>query len=253
MSHESISISLGSRVRIHKKGAAFFKTLFISGGAGAADFFDLDRDIEVFFYKLYRLYKGQIGISLAAAGSPVSSDPLQSSRCHKIGDSPAFSGKRRGKSEHRDKDSCADAGAAGAPVSAGSPGDFPSAAINLQEGMLQIYLFPGISARAQKSGPDHHMVLRSVHMAKRKGHHPLQDFYGIPALTLHTKGKDAVHSSHMTVITDIVPMDTSCLALLCLMTDGAFHRDLIAEIFQSRSADQAAVFHSVPARLHFLQ
>ena len=192
-------------------------------GIGADNLFRLHLDPQVLPGEVRRREDRQEGIPLAAAGAADLSDLFQRPGGHPVGEAERFGAERGGPGGDGNKHPGADSGAAGAPEPAGPAGDAAAAALHFGEGFRQVQLPSGVMVGGQQRGPDHHMVLRAVHMAERGRHQLLQNPDGVFGRLLEAEGEDAVHPLGVALVADVMFVDTPGFAGLPLVAEGAFH------------------------------
>ena len=124
--------------------------------------------------------------------------------------------------------------------------DLDSSKNDLCKGFLQVNITAGIFICSKQSRSNHYMMFRSVHVAERLPHHPVQNFYRTSGSFCHTDAPDHVHTSGVTFITDIMAFHTSCSADLPFMADGTFRLNAMIQIFKRLSTDQTFIVHWFP-------
>ena len=91
----------------------------------------------------------------------------------------------------------------------------------------------------------HHMMLRTMHVAKRHRHHLLQNLNRISRRLIKTNPINRINTPRMALITNIMTMLTTSLAILHLMAYSTLHRLLLFQIYQRSTTYQTFFFHNI--------
>ena len=203
----------------------------------------LHLDPEVLLHKADCLPDGQKRVPLAAARAADRPDLRKRARRHLMRQGKRLDRERRGAGNDRDEHPRADSGSAGAPEAAGAAGNAFPPVHHLGQRSAQVDLSPRAFEGRQQRRADHHVMLRSVHMAKRHLHHFFDDGNRIFRGLRHAESDDRVHSLRVTLVAHIMAPDAPRLAVFLLMADGTLHQNVRLEIFQAVLANQAFFSH----------
>ena len=198
---------------------------------------------EVLFNKVDGGEDGEEGIPLAAPGPADLADAAKRACGHLMGEGKRLHGQGRGFGDDGDEHAGADPRPARAPEAAGAAGNVLAAVHHLHQGVVQVDIASGVFVGGQQRGTHHHVMLRPVHMAKRHGHHLLDDLDGVLGGLVHAQPDDSVQPLGVAVVAHIVPVDAPGLAQFLLVAYPAFHEYVRFEILQRRLADQTFFLH----------
>ena len=88
-------------------------------------------------------------------------------------------------------------------------------------------------------------MLRTMHMTKRHRHHLLQNLNRISRSLIKTNPINRINTPRVTLITNIMPLLTTRLAILHLMTYSTLHRPLLFKINQRSFTNQTFFFYNI--------
>ena len=87
-------------------------------------------------------------------------------------------------------------------------------------------------------------MLGSVHVTERLCHHNADYLYRIRGIRAHTDADYPVNPHRMTVIADVVTVDTPRFAVFLHMTECTLRLFVLFKIFQRRFADETLAVHA---------